>query len=499
MNSSKKIVVIGAGFAGLSAASHLAKAGHQVTVIEKNITAGGRARVFSHEGFLFDMGPSWYWMPDVFERYFASFGKRPSDYYALTRLTPSYKVYWPENQATEVPADLEQLGAMFEALEPGSASKLTAFLVEAQYKYKVGMQEMVYKPGISLAEYASMKFLKGVFTTHLFTPFSKFIRQYFSHPQILQLLEFPVLFLGARPKDIPALYSLMNYADMVLGTWYPQGGMGKIIDGMVDVAVNLGVQFAYGVEVTKIDCKGHQAYNVQTSGMNYSCDYVVAGADYHHVDQKLLDPSYRNYSPKYWQGRTMAPACVIFYLGLNRRVPELLHHNLFFDTPFDVHADEIYKHPDWPKNPLFYVCVPSKTDASVAPSGHENLFVLIPVAPGLNNSEEKNDHYFNLVMKRMEDRIGFSIREHIVYRRDYNGSNFMADYNSFKGNAYGLANTLLQTGPLKPKLKNKHLSNLYYTGQLTAPGPGVPPALISGEIVAHEIQRQIKKHTKLAP
>ena len=496
MKIDKKVIVIGAGFSGISTASHLAKAGFQVTVLEKHDQAGGRARVFEQEGFLFDMGPSWYWMPDVFDRYFESFGKKTAQMYELQRLSPSYRVFWQENDQTDVPSDLKKLADLFEALEPGSSLKLKQFLEEAEYKYEVGMRDMVYKPGIALTEYLDTRFIKGIFTTHLFTSFSKFIRRYFSNPKILQLLEFPVLFLGARPKDIPALYSLMNYADMVLGTWYPKGGMGKIVDAMVKVAIEQGVVFNYEEEVYRIDCKQKKAYNVHTSKGDHSCDYVVAAADYHHVDQNLLEPQYRNYSVNYWKNRVMAPSCALFYLGVKGRIEGLLHHNLFFDADFDVHAEAIYAHPDWPKQPLFYVCAPSKSDPLVAPEGHENLFVLIPVAPGLKNSSLNTEHYFNLVMERLEERVGYSIRQNIVFRRDYTGANFIADYNAFRGNAYGLANTLLQTGPLKPKVKNKHLNNFYYTGQLTAPGPGVPPALISGEVVANEIISQEKRINK---
>jgi len=496
---SNKALVIGAGFAGLSAASFLAKKGWDVTIVEKNEMPGGRARKFEAEGFTFDMGPSWYWMPDVFEKYFGSFGKKVSDFYELQRLDPSYRVYF-EKATWDLPANYEALKNLFESIEPGAANALDLFLAEAKYKYEVGVGKLVYQPSISITEFIDYELIKGVFKLDVFQSMKTHIARYFKHPYIQFLMEFPVLFLGALPENTPALYSLMNYADIKGGTWYPQNGMYSIVDGMVKVAKSLGVQFKLGEEVMHVEVENGTANKVVTrlndTGIEniYSFDVLIGAGDYHHIETNLLEKKYQSYSKKYWDSRVLAPSSLLFYVGLNKKLNGVTHHSLFFDTDFSVHGNEIYNNPMWPSNPLFYASVPSVTDASVAPVGCENLFLLIPIAAGLEgDTAEIREVYFNILMDRLEKKWGQSIKDAIIYKRSYAVADFKNDYHSFKGNAYGLANTLLQTAFLKPSCKSKKVKNLYYTGQLTVPGPGVPPSLISGEVVANLICKQFNK------
>lgn len=489
----KKVIVIGSGFAGLSAATSLAHKGYDVTILEKNAIPGGRARQFEAEGFLFDMGPSWYWMPDVFEQYFASFGKKPSDYYDLVRLDPSYSIYFGKDDRMDVPANMAELEAMFERYEPGSSGNLRKFLSQARYKYEVGMNEFVRKPSHSIFEFADIRILISLFRLQMFRSMSSYVRKLFKNEQLIQLLEFPVLFLGATPEKTPALYSMMNYADMALGTWYPLGGMHKIVEAMAALAKEKGVKLELNREVKQIYVPNGHATKVVTDRGEYEADIVVGGADYHHVEQHLLDAKHRRYSKNYWNKRVMAPSSLLFYLGINRKLSGLHHHNLFFDADFTRHAIEIYDQPKWPTEPLFYVCAPSVTDSAIAPAKHENLFVLLPLAPGLEDTEELREKYFDIVMARLEDLSGQEIRRHIIYKRSFAHRDFARDYHAFKGNAYGLANTLMQTAFLKPKLRSKKVKNLFYTGQLTTPGPGVPPSLISGQVVAHEIAKTFKR------
>lgn len=480
----KKVVVIGSGFSGLAAAACLAKAGLEVTVLEKNSSPGGRARKFEAAGFTFDMGPSWYWMPDVFEDFFAFFGKKPSDYYHLVRLDPSYRVFLEGNRQMDVPAGMEALQQLFDLHEPGSSANLQKFLKEAQYKYEVGMGEFVRKPSLSVWEFADWRVVSSLFRLQMFQSLSSHVRSLFTNPDLVKLLEFPVLFLGATPQQTPAMYSLMNHADLSLGTWYPMGGMTMIVEAMVALAKELGVRFEFDQEVTQVYVPNGHATKVVTKQGEFAADFVVGGADYRHVEQQLLGEQHRQYSAEYWDKRVMAPSSLLFYLGVDTKLKNLLHHNLFFDRDFRQHAIEIYERPDWPSDPLFYVCAPSVTDASVAPAGCENLFVLVPLAPDLPDSEAVREKYYQIVMERLENLTGQDVRSHVVFKRSYAHSDFKNDYHAFKGNAYGLANTLLQTAFLKPRLKSKKVKNLYYTGQLTAPGPGVPPALISGQVVA---------------
>jgi phytoene desaturase len=488
----KKVIVIGSGFAGLSAATSLAQSGYEVTILEKNSVPGGRARQFVAEGFTFDMGPSWYWMPDVFEQYFAQFGKKPADYYDLVRLDPSYSIIFGKDDVMNVPARLDDLYALFERYEPGSSANLKKFLAEAEYKYRVGMSEFVHKPSLSILEFADWRIVASLFRLQMFSSISNSVRKLFKNEQLIQMLEFPVLFLGATPENTPAMYSLMNHADLALGTWYPMGGMFKIIEGMVRLAEEQGVQIRLNENVQSIYVPNGHATKVITQNAEYEADVVVGGADYHHVEQQLLPEHSRQYNEKYWDKRVMAPSSLLFYLGVNKKLDNLHHHNLFFDTDFKQHAIEIYDQPQWPSNPLFYVCAPSVTDASVAPAGCENLFILIPLAPNLEDSEALRAQYFEVVMTRLEKLTGQEIRKHIVYQRSFAHNDFKQDYNAYKGNAYGLANTLLQTAFLKPRLRSRKVSNLFYTGQLTTPGPGMPPSLISGQVVAKEIAKTIK-------
>ena len=488
----RSVVIIGSGFAGLSAATFMAKAGWKVNVIEKNATAGGRARQLKQDGFAFDMGPSWYWMPDVFERYFAQFNKKVSDYYTLQRLNPSYRVYW-NNDFTDIPADYKQLQHIFESIEPGSAAKLDKYLEEAAYKYQVGVGKLVYKPGLSITEFLDWQIIKGAFRLDVVTSIHKHINAHFKNEKLRRLMEFPILFLGALPRNTPALYSLMNYADIKGGTWYPQGGMYSVVEGMYKLAKELAVEFHFEEDVKEIVVENGKANKIITTKGLYEPDAVISSADYHFTETALLAEQYRSYTNEYWSKRVMAPSCLLYYIGLNKKLQNIRHHSLFFDVPFDQHADEIYSEPQWPSDPLFYVSVNSVTDKSVAPEGCDNIVFLVPIAAGLEgDTEELRKKYFDMILQRMEKRIGQNISDSIVYSKTFSVSDFVHDYNSFRGNAYGLANTLKQTAIFRPSCRSRKVKNLFYTGQLTVPGPGVPPALISGEVVALEVLKSFR-------
>lgn len=486
-----EISVIGSGFAGMAASALLSKGGNSVTVYEKNAEIGGRARRLVVNGFLFDMGPSWYWMPDVYERYYNLFGHTTSDFYELKKLDPGFKVIFGMTDEMDIPADFEQLCTLFEAIEKGSADKLKKFLLQAEYKYKVGINDLVYKPGHSLSEFFSLSLMKDVMKLQLFSSFSEHVRQYFKDPRLIAIMEFPVLFLGAMPKDTPALYSLMNYAGLKQGTFYPMGGFGKVIDAFKKIADDCGVTFRTSEAVERLEMDSGSISRIHSNGASVRTDAVIAAADYQHVESSLIPPKYRTYSEAYWNNRIFAPSCLIFYLGINKKLPKLAHHNLFFDESLDDHSHEIYVDKKWPAKPLFYVCCPSKTDPSVAPEGSENLFLLMPIAAGLPDAEETRDQYYEVMMRRLTKYLGEDIRSQVVYKKSYSVSDFKGDYNAYKGNAYGLANTLFQTAIFKPKMKSKRIKNLFFAGQLTVPGPGVPPSIISGQVAANELLKSI--------
>lgn len=484
----KKVIVIGSGFSSISAASYMAKAGYRVTVLEKNEQLGGRASLLEIDGFKFDMGPSWYWMPDVFERFFSDFGKCIDDYYVLEKLAPAYRVYFGANDYIDIEDSPEKIIATFERIEKGSGKLLKDFMNEAQENYKIAIENLVYNPGKSISELISIETAKRL---HLFiTTISKQIRSKIKNPKLRSILEFPVLFLGAKPSKTPGFYNFMNYADFGLGTWYPKGGFNAVAMGMVTLAKELSVEFFVNEEVIKVDTKAGKVTHVTTKNATYEADIFISGADYAHTE-KLLNGN-RNYAETYWKNKTFAPSSFLYYVAFNRKVKHLLHHNLFFDTDFEQHAKEIYDTFEYPKEPLFYANFSSITDETLAPGGKEIGFFLIPVAVDLNDNPIIHEKYFEVIMDRIEKCTGENLRDAVLFKKSFGVNDFKERYHSCRGNAYGLANTLLQTSILRPQIDNKKLDNIFYTGQLTVPGPGVPPALISGKIVVDYILKKTK-------
>ena len=486
----KKVVIIGSGFSALAAAAYMAKANFSVTVLEKNEQLGGRASLLEIDGFKFDMGPSWYWMPDIFERFFADFGKKVSDYYELEKLSPGYRVYFGKDDFIDISDKPEKIIAKFEEIEPGSGKHLRKFMEDSRKNYEIAMKDLVYNPGKSILELVNIETAQRL---HLFVQnISQTVRKNIKNPKLRSILEFPVLFLGAKPQNTPAFYNFMNHADFGLGTWYPKGGFNAVALGMVELAKELGVKLLINQEVIEIETENNIAKRVKTSNDIFEADLVISGADYAHTE-KLLKQNEKNYNEDYWQKKVFAPSSFLYYVAFDRKVPELQHHNLFFDTDFGQHAIDIYDEPKLPKKPLFYANFSSKTDLDLCPEGKETGFFLIPVAVDLEDNQKIHDAYFELIMARIEKNIGVDLRNSVLFKKSFGIKDFKERYNSCRGNAYGLANTLWQTSILRPSISNKKIKNLFYTGQLTVPGPGVPPALISGKVVTDYILKNQNK------
>lgn len=483
----KKVSIIGSGFSSLAAACYMAAEGYEVNVYEKNGQVGGRASQLKKDGFTFDMGPTWYWMPDVFERFFNDFNRESKDYYTLEKLSPGYRVFFGEDDFVDINDSLDKICETFEQIEKGSAKELRKFIDKAKSNYDTAIKDLVYNPGVSPLELVTKETVKEL--KQFYLTITDYTRKHFKNHRLQKILEFPVLFLGAKPSKTPLFYSFMNYADFGLGTWYPKGGMRSVVNGIEQLAVELGVKFHLNSPVSEIKTSNSAIKGLVINNKEIETELVISGADYKHTED-LLPSALKAYSEKYWDKRVMAPSSLLFYIGFDKKLNNLLHHSLFFDQEFDLHAEEIYDDPQWPTKPLFYASFPSLTDSSVAPEGKESAILLIPIAPDLEDTEALREKYFNMMIDRLEKLSKQSIRESIIFKESYCLNEFKKDYNSFKGNAYGMANTLFQTAFLRPKIKNKKVKNLYHTGQLTVPGPGVPPALISGKLVADLITKE---------
>ena len=486
----RKVTVIGAGFGGLSAAALLARDGFQVQLLEKNEQTGGRARVWKKNGFVFDMGPSWYLMPEVFDKYFALFNKKTQDYYKLIRLDPNYRAFFGMEKSVDVPAQREAIDHLFDELTPDGSTKLKEYLDVAQYQYDIAMQEFMYREYRTIFDFFNWKVITKGTKLKIFESFDKFARRYFDDADIRKILEYTVVFLGGSPNNTPGLYSIMSHVDFDLGVWYPCGGIGQLARAFTELAEEQGVEILCNHDVQKIVVESNRAKRVITDKGAFEADIVLVNADYQFAETKLLERRYRSYTHGYWEKKKMGPSAFLIYLGLNKRISGLLHHNLYLDPSWDDHFRSIFDVPAWPESPSYYVSCPSKTDKSVAPPGHENLFVLVPVASGLEDNEPIREKYFNKTIEHLEKLIGENIRDHIVLARTFAHNDFKRAYNAYKGTALGMSHTLLQTAVFRPSHKSKKVDNLFYTGSYNHPGIGVPMVIISSQIVSEQIRRQ---------
>lgn len=488
MKSNKNIVIIGAGLSGLSVAPLLAKYGFNVSVLEKNGNFGGVAGRFSSLNFIFDTGPTWYLMPEVFEKYFAIFNKTSSDYYKLIDLDPSYRVFFKNNDYIDIRKDINHNADVFEKLEKGGGDKLKQYLEIAEYKYNTACNEFLYKDYNSIFDFLNKKILFEGLKLHLLSNLDSYAKSYFKIKKPRQILEFNTVFLGCSPDKTPALYSLMSHADIKKGVAYPEGGIYKLPEAFFKLGKELGVRYFFNNDVKKINIKNNKAVSVHTDKDEYEADLVLAACDYHHADSALLEDKYRSYSDKYWDRRVLAPTAFIIFLGLKKKIKSLKHHNLFLTENWEDHFYTIFNKPSWPDFPSYYVGCPSKTDPGTAPGNCENVFILVPVAPGLDDNEEIRDSFSNAIISHLEELIGEPVKNSIAFKKVTAHSDFINSFNYFRGTSLGIAHTLFQTAAFRPSHKSKKICNLYYTGHYTHPGIGMPMAVISSQIVSEMIR-----------
>ena len=489
--TNKKIVIIGGGFGGLSTACFLGEKGFEVELIEKNESLGGRASVLEEEGYRFDMGPSWYLMPDIFERFFNKFEREPEDYYSLTRLDPNYSIFFKDGDRMDVPADPEEAADLFETYEEGAGDAFMSYLEKSEETYEIGMNEFVLKDRNNFRDYISLDVLRNARGISLIKKMQDHVEEYFDNPKLQQVMQYTLVFLGGSPKNTPALYNLMSHVDFNMGVYYPEGGIYSVIEGMKELAEEKGVKFSTGEEVRNIDRKDGKNI-VETDDRKIECDAVVSNADYAFTETELLPEKYTTYDEDYWDSKTYAPSAFLIYLGVDGELENLDHHNLVLPEDWNEHFDKIFDDPNVPENPAYYVCNPSETDESVAPEGKSAMFILVPIAAQLQLDDEKRDKFRELVMEDLRENADTDLEGRIEYEKIFAGEEFREKYNSYNGTALGIAHTLRQTSVFRPKQRSKKMENLYYTGQYTNPGIGMPMCLISGEHAAEKVEEDLE-------
>lgn len=492
MNRQKSVIIIGGGFGGIAAACLLGKKGYKVTVLEKNEQMGGRASVFKADGFTFDMGPSWYLMPDVFEKFFKSLGEDLNDYVKLTRLSPSYRIHFKDvlDEPVDIQSDLKKDAKFFESIEPGSSEALKKYLDRAEYVYNTAINKFLYKNYDSVKDFMSPSLAKEAGKLALFSNMDRYVRKFFKSPELQKIMQYPLVFLGSSPYNAPAIYSLMSHVDFNQGVFYPDGGFGSVVKALEKIAIKYDVKLETNANVSKIITKNGKAIGVTVNGGDVFADIIVSDADPHFTEKKLLKPKERDHSDKYWKSRTLAPSALLMYLGVKGKLPELIHHNLIFSKDWKTNFGQIFDKPQWPDDPSLYISNPSKSDDSVAPKGHENLFVLVPVAAGLKYDDKMLEKYADKILRTIEQETGINdLRKRIVYKRLFSVKDFESRYNSFNGTGLGLAHTLKQTAVFRPKNVSKKVKNLYYVGANVHPGIGVPITLISAELLLQRLEK----------
>lgn len=520
----KHAVVIGAGVAGLATAGLLARDGYRVTVLERGPVTGGRAGSWEVETeagtFRFDTGPSWYLMPEVFEHFFAMMGSSVAERMELVDLDPAYRVFSPGGSAPlEVRSGRAETVALFERTEPGSGAAIAGYLDSARMAYDLARRSFLYTTftRVPLATVRAvaprLPMLVRLLTESLHSKVARTVRD----TRLRQVLGYPAVFLAATPRTAPSMYHLMSSMDLEDGVRYPMGGFTRLVEAIEEVARQAGVEIRTGAEVSEIvtdrpasaqvldTARGRRA-RVQgvrlADGELVPADVVVSTADLHHTETRLLPEHLRTYDQGYWDRRTSGPGAVLALLGVRGELPELVHHNLFFTADWDANFDAVFgEEPVVPQPASSYVCMPSATDPGVAPAGHENLFVLVPVSPdaadgtsvGAGGVDGGGD---DAVEQAVDDAIAQisawagvpDLAERVVVRRSIGPADFARDYNAWRGNALGPGHTLWQSAFLRGQNVSRRVEGLLYAGATTAPGVGLPMCLISAENVIKRLR-----------
>lgn len=491
MATSEKAIIIGGGIGGLATACLLAKKGYGVELVEKNEKVGGVANQFEAQGFTFDTGPSWYLMPDVFQNFFDLLGERVEDYLDLIKLSPSYRIFFKgQNRTFDFYSDFERDADTLETLEPGAKEKLREYLKLSEMQYKIALGGFMYKNYDTVFDFINKEVATEGRKLEVFARMSDYVEKFFKCDEVQKIMEYQLVFLGSSPYNTPALYNIMSHIDFNMGVYYPRGGVYTIVEALQRIGENLGVKYRTDAPVARIlTGRGRRVRGVRLeSGEEIEADLVVSNASIHHTETKLLAPPFRSFSERYWKTRTLAPSALIMYLGMRDRVDSLTHHNLLFAQDWKQGFAEIFDKPQWPRDPSLYVCAPGVTDDSVSPPGKNQLFILVPIAPGLEYSDAQLAAYSDRILQVVESEMNIpNLRERIEFKKIFSIKDFAARYNTQNGTALGLAHTMVQTAILRPNNVSKKLKNLFYVGANTNPGIGMPICLISAELAYKRI------------
>lgn len=497
-----RVVVIGGGIAGLATAALLAEEGHTATVLEARDETGGRAGSWEQDGFRFDTGPSWYLMPEVFDHFFRLLGTSAAAELDLVPLSPAYRVYFEHH---DTPLDVESgrdaATALFEKIEPGAGARLSAYLDSAGDAYDLAVTRFLYDTYEGTAGLRDPALLKRLPTLAplLAGRLSTFVARRFADPRLRQVLGYPAVFLGGSPFGVPALYHLMSHLDLDEGVLYPRGGFTEVIGAIERLATARGVRIETGAEVAEILTTDAATTGVRLAdGRIVEADVVVSTADLHHTETALLPRALQSYPEPWWERRTPSPGALLLMLGVRGGLSQLAHHTLVFTEDWRGNFDAIFgSDPRIPDPASIYVCRPSATDDTVAPDGHENLFVLVPVPaePGLGRGgfdgagDAAVEQAADAVIAQLARWCGIpDLAERVVVRRTVAPGDFEADLHAWRGNSLGLAHTLGQSAVFRPRNASPKVSGLYYAGASVLPGIGLPMCLISAELVVKRLR-----------
>lgn len=485
----KTVLIIGAGIHGMATGLLLADRGYEVKIVDMNDRPGGVARVYQNSGYTFDMGPTWYLMPEVFERYFQLVDSSIEQNYTLYDLDPSYRVFFSKDDVVDITRDISHNKSVFDSFEPEGGNKLIRYLKEASQKYDIALNHFLYKDYIKPTDFVDPIIIKNGLKLNAFSKLDSYVRRFFTSDKARKILEFNTVFLGSSPKKTPALYSLMGHVDLTQGIRFPKGGIGTFIEALYSNCLDRGVRFFLNHRVDEIAVEGNRAHGVAVGNKFIFGNIVLATPDYQHVEHELLDPGCRNYRDAYWKRRVIAPSTFLIYLGLSKKLPQLAHHNFYFAQDWDYNFTEIFDSPSWPNDPSYYIGCPSRTDTSLAPDYGETLFILVPVSPYLEDTNKLRRNYSQKILSKLETLIGTDIRNSIEVQQIYTQRDFKENNNLAYGTALGLAHTLFQTAIFRPSHINRKVPNLYYGGHYTQPGIGMPMAMIGSELVAQRIEQ----------